>query len=257
MKSLDESVAESLDGSQNLELLPYLPYILQDMTDLGTSPDLAAGMLMRFDFPADTKALDLGCGKGAVSVRLARQFGFKVKGIDGVNEFISSANELALNNGVLDKCSFEAGDIREKISVEKDYNLVILGAIGKVFGDMLTTLNIVGKCLKPGGCVLLDDGYIDDSDDSGYYKANSKSQFYEHISNANFAILAEQIIDSSELAEQNKNVYSSIETRVYELAGKYPEKKELFLGYLDAQKQENDNIENKLVCGMWLLKKVN
>lgn len=38
MKSLEESVITAMDGS-DIKIFPYLPYILQDLWELGAIPD--------------------------------------------------------------------------------------------------------------------------------------------------------------------------------------------------------------------------
>jgi cyclopropane fatty-acyl-phospholipid synthase-like methyltransferase len=40
------------------------------------------------------KVLDLGCGKGAVSVQIASKFGFDVVGIDAMSEFLSENTRI-------------------------------------------------------------------------------------------------------------------------------------------------------------------
>lgn len=46
MKSLEESVATSLDCSGN-SLLPYLPYILQDFWEIGASPEVIIDLIRK------------------------------------------------------------------------------------------------------------------------------------------------------------------------------------------------------------------
>lgn len=60
------------------------------------------------------QVLDLGCGKGAVSIKLAKALRCKCHGIDAVPEFIAAAKEKAKEYGVDTLCQFEAGDVREK-----------------------------------------------------------------------------------------------------------------------------------------------
>ncbi|MEW5920035.1 MAG: class I SAM-dependent methyltransferase [Bacillota bacterium] len=49
------------------------------------------------------KVLDLACGKGAVSVKLAQAFGCRVHGIDAVKAFIEEANRWAKKYNVESK----------------------------------------------------------------------------------------------------------------------------------------------------------
>ena len=65
MEETKKSILESLDGSDP-ELFPYLPYLLQDLWEIGADP-LSMLSLIRENIPnKKLTILDLGCGKGAV-----------------------------------------------------------------------------------------------------------------------------------------------------------------------------------------------
>jgi 2-polyprenyl-3-methyl-5-hydroxy-6-metoxy-1,4-benzoquinol methylase len=82
MSSVEEKLAQSLTA-ETTELLPYLPYLLQDLWELGSVPmDMVELISGNVGVSPRTKILDLACGKGAVSVRLAEEYGCSVKGID-------------------------------------------------------------------------------------------------------------------------------------------------------------------------------
>lgn len=57
-------------------------------------------------------------------------------------------------------CSFETGDIRKKIKELNNFDIIILGAIGQVFGDYFTTLTILDRCLNQNGIIIIDDGLV-------------------------------------------------------------------------------------------------
>ena len=80
-----------------------------------------------------TRVLDLACGKGAVSVILAKKLGCMIKGIDIIPEFIDFAINKAQEFGVRELCEFLVGDITELVKTEKDYDIVILGGCDRIF----------------------------------------------------------------------------------------------------------------------------
>ncbi len=47
MKTLDESVVTAMDGSDK-ELFSYLPYILQDLWEIGADPDAIINLIGRY-----------------------------------------------------------------------------------------------------------------------------------------------------------------------------------------------------------------
>lgn len=256
MRDIKESVVESLDGTSH-EIFHYLPYILQDLREIGTDPITVSELLHDFaDDEVPLKILDLGCGKGAVSVRLAKDYNCMVYGIDALPEFVESAKEFAIENGVYHKCVFSQGDIRDQYAYYHDFDVIILGAIGPVLGSVVESLKKVSGCLKSTGLVVLDDGYIPDSSEFKHDKCNSHSEFLSQIQNAGFKIVSENVFDSDEMVIQNEVIYSAIKSRIAELVNMYPEKASLFIEYLLNQEKENDALENQLVCGVWLLERL-
>ncbi|MDZ4204386.1 MAG: class I SAM-dependent methyltransferase [Bacteroidales bacterium] len=202
---------------------------------------------------SNLRILDLGCGKGAVSIKIAKQLDCTVKGLDAMPDFIKSAKDYAKEFQVLDKCNFEVGDIRIKINEMKGFDVVILGAIGPVLGNLHTTLLTLAKSLKTQGYVLLDDGFIPDESPVDYNRCLRKSDFYNQIKTAGFEIIQEIILDKNIIRDSEKLMYALLEKRVNELTVQHPEKKELFEGYLRSQEYEGYMLGAELVTGTWLL----
>jgi len=46
MKSVEESVTAALDGS-DADLFPFLPYILQDLWEIGSGPETVTAMIRK------------------------------------------------------------------------------------------------------------------------------------------------------------------------------------------------------------------
>jgi SAM-dependent methyltransferase len=255
MNKQDESIAKSLDIKE-IELLQYIPYILQDLFELGSDPEIISCLIKDYVPDGRLKILDLGCGKGAVSIKLASELDCFSKGIDAVQDFIDEAVKYAGINGVSEKCKFEKGDIRLKINENRDYNVIILGAIGPVFGDIYQTLNTLKSSLSKGGYVVLDDGYLKENSKINYAHYQREKDFYNLIEKSGFTIIEEVIFLRNFIEDKNRTYYLPIEKRINELVKKYPEKKYLFLEYLKAQEKENYILENELVTGTWLLKSI-
>jgi len=67
MKTLEESIALAMD-CKDTDLIPFLPYILQDFWELGSSAESIVQIILENrEAGRDLEVLDLGCGKGAVS----------------------------------------------------------------------------------------------------------------------------------------------------------------------------------------------
>jgi len=254
---IKESVLNSLDG-RSVELYPYLPYLLKDLWEIGTSAECVLNLLKRqkreFN-PSKVKVLDLGCGKGAVSITLAKTFGFSVVGIDAVPEFVQFAREKAKDWQVAEKCRFEVNDIREYVNKSDTFDIIILGSIGQVFGNIQQTLKILSKCLTADGFIILDDGYIPDG--SSYFHNNylPEAQFDQQIRRSGFRIADFIQYDVDDIQRGNEYNYSKIKQRAQELISMYPGLRYIFDDYLKTQRHENEVLENHIQCMLMLIEK--
>lgn len=250
--SLEDSILESMD-SDDQALLPYLPYILQDIWTLGTDPPAIITLIQEnYDQTKDISILDLGCGKGAVSIQLADTLGCHCHGIDGVASFIEDAHDYAIRFAVDTLCSFEVGDIRKKILQLPSYDIIILGAIGPVFGNYTDTLRKIKSHLNPGGAVIIDDAYYADglAPDAEYQR---RSDILSQINSAEMVIVDEHILPNEVIQQANRKMYQQIESRSTELIKRHPQKKVLFEKYLKAQQVENEILESHVINTIFLL----
>lgn len=253
---VEQKLAKSL-SAESANLLPFLPYLLQDLWELGSSPAHVIKLMQRnFHDVKKMRLLDLACGKGAVAVMLAKTLEVEVKGVDILPEFIDCAERKAFELGVASYCSFLVGDINKTVLDEKDYDCVILGAVGDVLGDPKETLIKLKKTVKADGCIIYDDVYAYSED-----KAQFSSKNYEYLTYDQWQRVFEETglkvvdcITGSVDNEQNESNTQSIITRAIELIQLYPEHKHLFEDYIESQKEECDDLENNLVGITWLLK---
>ena len=255
MKSIEESVVEAMDGS-DAELFPFLPYILQDLWEIGSDPAIIISLVRKhFRDPSRLKVLDLGCGKGAVSVRLSETCGCSCLGIDAIGAFIEDAREKAVEYGVSHLCAFEVGDIRTWIKTLKDFDLIILGSIGPVLGDHITTLSALSPVLGMSGAVILDDGYLEDTSTFEDPSLRKRAELIEDIQSAGMLLIDEVIMPRDEIKTSDDFIFKQIEGRCKELIQKYPDRKHLFETYVRQQQDENDVLENRIICSAMVIKK--
>jgi SAM-dependent methyltransferase len=254
MEKVCNSVVASLDGWDD-RLYPYLPYLLQDLWEIGSSPAEIVDLLRRSSLGAgpELRVIDLGCGKGIISVNLAKELGFRCHGIDAVPEFIDEARTWAEKMGVFHLCRFEVGDIRQKIGECSGYHLAILGSIGRVLGSIEETLAQVKQCLVPGGHIILDDGYIVDTSDFTHPACESYSETMRQIHSSGLTVVDESIIGAELMQESDRYIFEQIHKRVDELIDRAPESRPLLEGYLQAQREENHALEHEITCATWLL----
>lgn len=250
MSNVEEKLAKSLTA-ESTELIPYLPYLLQDLWELGSSPkDIIEMILMHIQITERTRVLDLACGKGAVSVQAAKALGCKVKGIDIIPEFIDFAEKKAEEYGVENLCEFEVGDINKAVKVEKDYDIVILGAVGDVLGNPEETIQMLKSTVKNGGYIFIDDAYGDDDSDCSYF---TREKWLMFIQNVGVKLIDERFNEEEEIKSVNDEQQSFILRRANDLIEKHPDKSYLFESYINSQLAECDELENEISAVTMLL----
>lgn len=256
MKTLEESVVTTMDGSDS-ELFPYLPYILQDIWEIGSSPEVIIDLVQKHTKEySNLKVLDLGCGKGAVSIKLANKLKCNCYGIDAINEFINEANLKAREYKVDSLCKFEAGDIRIKVEEFLNYDVIVLGAIGPVFGDYYSTLNILSKCLNQNGIIIIDYGYIENDSDYTHPLIQKKGIILQQIKDSGMQFVDEVIMKKDEIKKSDDYMFKNLKKRCNELIEKHPDKSKLFENYIKKQEEENDVLETKLICSIMIIRKM-
>jgi len=255
MKSLQDSVVTALDGSEP-EIFPYIPYILQDLWEIGASPDIIIDLIKKHK--SDYKnlvVLDLGCGKGAVSVNAASKLQCRCYGIDAVAEFIKYADLKAKEFSVESLCRFEVGDIRIKIKELNSFDVVILGSVGPVLGNYFQTLTSLSKCTKADGIIIIDEGYIDNDNTFSHPLVLKKDEMLRQISKAGMRLNDEVIFNRDENENQDRYILDRLTQRCLELIKLHPDKKELFNNYIHKQEYETELLETKIICSTMVIKK--
>lgn len=247
--NIKDMVAKSLSAGSS-EIMPYIPYLLQDLWELGGYSRDIIDLIKQYIPLREIKILDLACGKGALAVKIAEKLCVQVKGIDYMPEFIQVAQEKAKKYKVQDMCEFEIGDIRKSVRNEKNYDVVVLSAVGDVLGNVDETLKILSKIIVDGGYIIIDDTISADGE-----ICPTKKQWLKSFDKAKLTLIDTKLLDESVLIKINSINQDYIETRAFELEQQYPKKAKLFREYVRKQREESNLLESELICVTWLLKK--
>ena len=95
-------------------------------------------------------ALDYGCGRGYITVRLAEAGAKSVTGIDLSVAEIDDARQRAADHGVADRITFIVGDAHHSPFPDASFDLIVGAAILHHL-DLETSLREVKRLLRPGG----------------------------------------------------------------------------------------------------------
>ena len=249
-------VAKGFDATP--ELIPFIPYLLQDLSELGSSPETIIEILDSLHLNKKTKVLDLACGKGAVSIQIAQRLGFSCKGIDLFKPFIEIAREKALEAGIRHLCKFEVNDINNVIFKEKNYDVLILAAAESLLGEVDEAIGKLRNCVIDGGIIIYDGTFLNESSsltNPDYSVIKKYAGTIKQLTSYGDEIIKEAIIPTEDTMAINNAYTDVIRKRADELLLKYPEKKKLFFSYIEKQEAECSIIENDLTGCIWCVKK--
>ncbi|HZD69768.1 MAG TPA: class I SAM-dependent methyltransferase [Actinomycetes bacterium] len=109
--------------------------------------------------PDGARVLEVGCGPGHLSIRLARQHGLDVTGLDLDPAMIARANANADRRGDGDqrRPSFLVGDVAALAFPDGSFDLVVSTLSLHHWADPTAGLAEIGRVLRPGGRALVWD----------------------------------------------------------------------------------------------------
>lgn len=255
--SIMDRLALSLTAKEKA-ILPHLPYLLQDLWELGSVPEDIITLLKSIDFASRNNGiLDLACGKGAVSVKLSKALNIKTKGIDIIKEFIDYAKMKAKEYNVEELCSFEIEDINLSVQKERNYDCVILGATGNVLGTPEQLLTKLKPIIVKGGYIVLDDAYVDNKNNSLRFEYDylTYQQWLNLFDAQNLTLINKIESDIESQYDLNISNTKMIEKRANQLKKIYKDKSCLFDDYVKSQMEETEDLNDSIIGVTWLLQK--
>jgi SAM-dependent methyltransferase len=241
MSAQTDELAAALDAEP--ALVPLLPRLLQDLWSLGLAPDPALRLLERSrPFRTPPRVLDLGCGKGALLIRLAEEFGWRGRGVDLMPEFVVEGRRFAAAHGVEHLVELEAGDMRAVVARGARAELVCFGVDSEALGSFPEALAQLQRCSTPGGHFLLDLAWSGDEETAALAA----------VREAGLRVRDSERLDPAWVAAQERANGAHIRRRADELAREYPERAAELAAYVREQEEESRYLCESAQCA-WLL----
>ncbi len=251
---LDLDIAAALEATP--EQLPFIPELLADLWVLGASLDVIVELLRPLGLPRSTRVLDAGSGKGAVAITLARQFGFRVLGVDGFRPFVDEARQQADARGVSDLCQFKVGDLREALPRQHDFDVVIYAALGGILGTVDQCVGLLRQPVRPGGYMVIDDGFLAGTEgirQPGYESYVPHDETLTLLTAHGDEVLREVVIPVDDVREVNRRQMELIRKRAEGLSRQHPDAADSLARYVERQERECALLETEVVGAVWLL----
>ncbi|MBS0195328.1 MAG: class I SAM-dependent methyltransferase [Planctomycetes bacterium] len=113
------------------------------------------------DTPRRSEALDIGCGKAELLIRLAETRGIRGTGIERSFLFGAEATRAVTGRGVGGFVSIRLGDASELLPTlaKASYDLVICMGSSQAVGGAVGLLSIAASLVRSGGHVLWGEGF--------------------------------------------------------------------------------------------------
>lgn len=256
-EDLMRMVAESLEATP--ELLPYMPELLVDCWALGSWPEAIVELLRPVGLPPEeTQVVDIGCGKGAVGITLARELGFRVLGIDAFPPFIEECQRRAEELGVDHLCQFTCDDMRKVLRQESSFDIAVYAA----HGPMLEGKHcIVGlrEIVRPGGYVVLDDGYLLEPVEEcpvKYEDYVSRDETIQRLTAYGDHLAGEVSVPDDEWLAKEMRDLENMRRRAEGLSKRHPEIADRLAWYVDDQRRLIEEMDRVLGDAVWLIRRV-
>ena len=254
MENINKNFLDSLDLLDK-EMERHIPYVLQDLWELGSIPEYIYQLINdNVDSKRIGKILDLGCGKGAVLIYLAKRLEFQGLGIDIVTDFIESAKKHSIENSVNKRLDFVASDFLEFISQNKTYDIVIYGYDSGIFGDVFETITRLQNCISDSGYLILEIAFTPDNK-AKIEGIPTEKELLEQLDKSELEIIDKIYWETDKIRTINNENNIYINKRIEELKKANPEQTKIFDRYMSNQIDECKLIENEMICSTWILKK--
>lgn len=241
------------------EIVSFIPDLLADFDELGTFPEQIAQLLRDAGWKGkDAAVVDLGCGFGAVSRAIAREFGCRLTGVDMLEAFVVEAGRRAETEGLGHLCRFVCSDVGDYLDRGDRFDVALLLSVGDVLGPMDRTVGRLRQVVRPGGYIVIDDGYTASGkpiDYPGYEYLESRETVLAQLTSHGDEIVCARTITPDEMKEQDRIFTERIEGRVRELSQRHPQHRLAFERYLENERKECEILESEVICESWLLRR--
>lgn len=254
MRSEEDMVAYALEIDP--ALLPLVPELLADFDELGSDAEAIVEMMETLDLASKATVIDLGCGKGAVAVEIATELGLRVTGVDLFAPFIPDCEAHANEAGVRELCTFIHGNVAKLAGIIEPADVVVYAALGDVLGPIAETMGIIRQYAKPGGHIIVSDGFLRDGGSNnypGFENMQPRNAMLAQWTAHGDALVAERVFEDGD--EDGDDEAASIRLKAVALGAEHPDLKDTLLGYAQGQADEYHYLATNIVSALWAFRK--
>jgi len=245
MTQTNDEFKKSLSVSED-EILEFVPYLLQDLWELGGFPDAQLRLIESLGL-ANPRILDLGCGKGSSLIKILTQQNGTGLGVDLEIAFIEDAIARAGKLGLSERIQFKVENLLNTLSSNETFDIVLYGIDNDILGEAEATFRQLAQVVKPQGYVIVETLFPKDEEDADIFLP-TQADFIKAVEQAGFHLVNLEVWDAAKLKSDNESNTRHIARRAQELATSYPLMTELFQRYVEEQVEECQEMETRFHC---------
>jgi SAM-dependent methyltransferase len=123
---------------------------------------------------AESRVLDIACGKAGPALVLAEAYGCSIVGVERSPGFAGEARRRVAEHGLEDRVEIRTGDARELALEPGAWDAALCLGASFVWGTMAEAAEALAPGVRPGGFVAIGEPYwqrwplLDGVDDQGY-----------------------------------------------------------------------------------------
>ena len=133
-------------------------------------------LIASIEAPPDARALDVGCGDGALLLRLALQHGMRVVGIDRSEAALERAKQRFDAAGASGAATWRSDDAATLAFDDDGFDVVAWLGGPFVGGSHASTMQAFARWLRPGGTLLLGQGFWKAPPPAAYLEATGLTE---------------------------------------------------------------------------------
>lgn len=240
-------------------ILHLVPELLTDVWALGSDPEQIVRLLQPAGLTLGARVLDLGCGKGAVSLAVAEAFAATVDGTDAFAPFVADAVRRAEAVGLTSDCCFWCEDVPTTAAAARGYDAVLYVSLGHALGSAREAIATLRRTVRTGGLIVFDGGYL------AAFDGGIAFPRYGHLRNRRDTLcdlvafgdrlVEEQLIPADERSLLNRTIVDAIEVRADALARRYPGHAAALADYVAKERAECEILDNRVHCATWIIER--
>lgn len=245
-------------GGEEADLLPFLPELTGGLTSLARFPEPYVELLAAAGLAAGARVLDLSCGKGAAAIALAVKLGAEVDGVDGVEPFVRAAEDEARRRGL--PCRFRPGSPDEAVQAASGNprDALLCVGLGRPYGTLRDTVGALRTAVRPGGLILLEDGYLREGasiDLQEFATYQGRGETIADLCAHGDLVVGERLAPKEEVYAQNARDLDELKARAEALAARRPDLRGALNLWLGGQAMQARLLEATLQPAAWVLRR--